>query len=80
MDNTNYCEDLFESIPVYRKTVLSMFLMKNVNDLLKDSGFLKSDINRLCLEFTFILIEENEDYLDYIEKEEKSIIERILDK
>ena len=50
MDNINYFKDLFESIPDYRKIVLLMFLIKNDNDLLKECGFLKSDIIDLCLE------------------------------
>ena len=57
-----------------------MFLIKNYYDLLKECGFLKSDIGRLCLEFKNILIEQNEEYLDYIKIEEESSIERILDK
>ena len=30
MDNKSYFKDLFESIPDYKKIVLSMFLIKNV--------------------------------------------------
>ena len=50
MKYENYLKDIFESIPEYRKIVL-MFLIKNDEDLLKECGFLKSDINRLNLEF-----------------------------
>ena len=37
---------MFKSIPNYRKLVLLIILVKNDVDLLKDCGFLKSDINR----------------------------------
>ena len=57
-----------------------MFLIKNYYDLLKECGFLKSDISRLCLEFKNILIEQNEEYLDYIKIEEEPSIERIFNK
>ena len=80
MNNTNYFEDLFESITDYRKIVLLMFSIKNDNDLLADCGFLKIDINCLNLEFKNILMEQNEEYIDYIRNEEKSIIEKFLSK
>ena len=44
----------------------------------KEIGFSKIDINCLNLEFENILLEEHEDYLDYIKNEEKSINERTL--
>ena len=68
---------LFESIPDYRKIVSLMFLIRNDNDLLTECGFLKSDIIRLCREFKNILIEQNEEYLNYIKNEDESIIEKI---
>ena len=73
MDHVNYFKDLFESIPDYRKIVLLLFLFKNDNDLLKESGFLKTDINRLNNEFKTILIQQNEEYLDYIKNEEEAV-------
>ena len=54
--------------------------MKNDSDLLNECGFLKNDINRLNLEITNILIEQNDDYLEYAKKEEGSKIEKILNK
>ena len=39
MDNKIYFEDLFESIPDYRKIVLLMFLVKNDVSLLYECGF-----------------------------------------
>ena len=44
MNNVNYFRHLFESIPDYRKIVLLMFLIKDVEKLLKDVGFSKNDI------------------------------------
>ena len=79
MDNINYFRDLFESIPDYRKIVLLIFLIQNDKNLLKEIGFSKNDINRLSIEFKNILIEQHEEWLDYIKNEEESIIEKILD-
>ena len=80
MNNTNYFKDLFESIPDYRKIVLLLFLIKNDKDLLREVGFSEGDINRLNLEFKNILIDQHENYLDYIKNEEEGIIERFLNK
>ena len=80
MDHVKYFEDLLESIPDYRKSVLLMFLIKNDADFVRECGFLKNDNNRLCLDFKNILLEQNEDYLDYNKNEEEAIIERILNK
>ena len=71
---------MFESIPDYEKIVLIIFLLQNDKNLLKEIGFSKSDINRLNLEFKNILLEEYEDYLDYIKNEEESVIEKFLNK
>ena len=43
-------------------------------------GFLKNDINRLCLEFKNKTKEKNDDCLDYIKNEEKSVIEKVMNK
>ena len=80
MDNSNFFKDIFESIHDYRKIVLLLFLIQNDKNLLKEIGFSKDDSNLFNLEFKNILIEQNEDYLDYIKNEEESIIERILNK
>ena len=80
MNNENYFKDIFESIHDYGKIVLLIFLIQNDKNLLKEIGFSKNDINRLNLEFKKILIEQHEEYLDYIKNEEESIIERILNK
>ena len=39
MNNENYFEDLFESIPDYRKVVLLLFLIENDNKILQEYGF-----------------------------------------
>ena len=80
MNSVNYFKDLFESIPDYTKIVLLMFLIENDVNFLYECGFLKGDINFLYKEFKNILLELNEDYLDYIKNEEESIIEIILNK
>ena len=80
MNHVNYFKDLFESIPDYRKLALLMFSIENDCHLLQECGFLKNDINRLCKEFKNILIQQNEEYSNYIKKAEKSIVEKILNK
>ena len=80
MKYEKYFKDMFESIPDYRKIVLIKLLIKNDSDLLRVCGFLKSDINGLSLKFTPILLEENEEYLEYVQNEEQSTIERIPNK
>ena len=72
MDQISYFKDLFESIPKYKKLVVLIFLIKNDLDWLQEYGFLINDINRLCIEFKSILMEQNEDYFHYIENEEDS--------
>ena len=76
----NYFKDMFESIPDYRKIVLLIFLIQNDKNLLKEIGFNKNDINLLNFEFKNILLEEFENYLDYIKDQEESILEKFLNK
>ena len=80
MNNSNYFKDMFKSIPDYRKIVLLIFLIQNDENLLKEIGFSKNDINNLISEFKNILLEEYDNCLYYIKNEEKSIIEKILNK
>ena len=80
MDNSNYFEEIFESIPDYRKIVLLIFLIQNDKNLLKEIGFSKNIINLLNLEFENILLEEFENYLDYIKYQEESILEKFSNK
>ena len=78
--NGIYFRELFESIPDYKKIVLLIFLIRNDKNLLKEIGFAKADINNLSLEFKNILLEEFENYLDYIKDQEESILEKFLNK
>ena len=80
MNNEYYFKDIFESIPNYRKVVLLIFLIQNDKNLLKETGFAKADNNNLNLEFKKILLEEFENYLDYIKDQEESILEKFLNK
>ena len=80
MNNLNYLTDLFESIPDYKKIALLLFLIRNDVNFLHECGFLKGDINFLSKELKNILLELNEDYLDHIKNQEKSILEKLLNK
>ena len=80
MNNSNYFKDIFESVPDYRKIVLLLFLFQNDKNLLTEIGFSKNDINLLHLEFKNILLEEFENYLDYIKNQEESILEKFLNR
>ena len=80
MDSSNYFKDIFESIQDYRKIVLLIFLIQNDKNLLKEIGFSKNDNDLLNLEFENILLEEHENFLDYIKDQEESILEKILNK
>ena len=66
MNNVNFFRDIFGSITDYKKIVLLIFLIQNDKNLLKEIGFSKNDNNLLNLEFKNILLEEFENYLDYI--------------
>ena len=55
-----------------------MLLIKNDKDFLLEIGFSERDINHLNLEFKNILLDQHEEYLNYIKTEEESIIENIL--
>ena len=79
MDHLNYSRQLNESLTDYSKTVLLMFLIKNDTDILTECCFLKIDVNRLCIDFEKILIEQNEDNLDYVKYGEETILKKILD-
>ena len=80
MNNAIYFKDLFESIHDYRKIVLLIFLIRNDKNSIKEIGFSKNDINLLNLELKNILLEEFENYLDYIKDQEESILEKFLNK
>ena len=80
MDNINYFQDILKSIHDYKKIVLLIFLIQNDKNLLHEVGFSQRDINRLSIEFKNILIEQHEEWLDYIKNEEESILEKFLNK
>ena len=80
MDKENYFKDLFESIHDYRKIVIILILIQNDKDLLLELGFSERDINRLNEEFKNIIIEQHEEYLDYVKDQEESVLERFLNK
>ena len=57
-----------------------MFLVKNHVVLSNDCGFLQNDNIRLFKGFKKIIMEQNEEYLEYIKNEKESIIEKILNR
>ena len=57
-----------------------MFLIENDEDLLHEIGFSERDINHISLEFKNFLIEQHEEYLDYVKNEEESVNEKFLNK
>ena len=71
---------MFESITDFRKIVLFLFLIQNDENLLQEIGFSKNDINLLNLEFKNVLLEEYENYLDYIKDQEEYVLEKFLNK
>ena len=76
MDSRKFFKDLFETIPDYRTIVLILFLLKNDVDLPEECGFLRSDNIRLRVECKNIIMEQIEENLDYVKREEESIIEK----
>ena len=44
---------------------------------MKQCGYSKNDINRLCLQFKTFLLKQNDEHLDFYKHEEESIIDRI---
>ena len=80
MDHVKFFKDLSESICYYRKIVNLMFLIEIDINVLQECGYIEIDIIRLSLEFIFLLMEENEEYLDYIKNEEEADIGRTLGK
>ena len=58
MNNSNYFKDIFKSIPDYEKIVLLIYLIQNDENLSKEIGFSKNNIDNLNSEFKNILLEE----------------------
>ena len=78
MNHGNYFKDLLESTPDFRKKILLLLLLRKIKNLLPETGFFESVINRLNLEL--ILTEQFEDYLHFIKNERESFIERFLNR
>ena len=57
-----------------------MFLIQKNKDLLHEIGFKERYIIQLKLEFKNVLIEQHEEYLDFIKNGEETIIEKFLNK
>ena len=71
---------MFESIEDYRKIVLILFSILNDKNLLREIGFSERDINRSLLEFKDIILEQHENYMNYVKNEEEGIVKRLLNK
>ena len=71
---------MFESMSDYRKIVLLIFLIQNDKDLLEEIGFSKYDIDYLYKKFKNILLEQHEEYFDYVKDQGESILEGIINK
>ena len=55
-----------------------MFLLKNDVNFSYECAIQKGDINSLCKKFENVLLELNEEYLDHIQNEDESILEKFL--
>ena len=44
---------------------------------MKECGYSKNDITRLCLQFKTFLLKQNDEHLDYYKTEDESIFDRI---
>ena len=62
---------------IIKKTLLIRFSIKNDFDILHECGFLKHDNIGLFLEFKTTLLEQNQEYLDYVKDEEQPIMEKL---
>ena len=80
MDCEIYFKDLFESVSEYRKLLLMIFLIKIDTDFLTECRLLKNGIIRFRSKFLNLIIEQYEEHLNYIENQEESTIEKILNK
>ena len=78
MKNVNSFEVLFESITDYKK--LLIVSIKDDKKLSHEIGSRERDVNRLNVELKEILLEQHENYLEFVKDPEESIIEKILKK
>ena len=80
MDNIDYFKSLTESIPVYEKIVLLIFIFQNDKDSLREIDFSERDNIPLNLEFKKILKEHHEKYLNHVKNDEESAFDRFSNK
>ena len=78
MNNSNLYKDFFESISDYRKIVLTILLIQNDKQSMKEIGFSKHDVNQLKSECKNVIIEGYEEYFDYVKNIEESAFEKFL--
>ena len=64
----------------YRKVVFLIISILNDKNLLREVGFGESYIILINFEFKNILLEEFENYLEYVKDQEEGIIEKFLNK
>ena len=77
MDDINSFKDMLKSIQQYRKIVLLIFIIKQDNDILKESGMSQTFIEKLKGGCKKILNNESDDYNDHIKTLEESILEEL---
>ena len=63
---------------IIERYVWLIYFGKYDKTLLREIGLSEGDINRLNLDFRNVLIEQHEEYLDYIKNEEESVVEKFL--
>ena len=80
MDNKNYLKIYSNLFMIIKKIFSFIVLIQYDKNLFKKIAFSKNDKNLLKLEFKNILIEQHEEYFEYIINEEESIIEKNLNK
>ena len=80
MDDINYFKDMLKSIQDYRNIVLSIFIIKQDNDLLLEMGLSDDFINKLYKGCKKILESEIKDYESHIKNLEECILELTLNK
>ena len=76
MEDIKYFEDLFKSIPDYKKIVLLCFIIKQDINLLREFGMSENFINELYKQFKKIAENDIDEYNYHIKNLEESILER----
>ena len=78
MEHEKFFKDDFESSPDYRKIVSTMFLFRNDVDLWTECGFLKTDMNGVCVDVKKVLIELKKTTLIKIKTKKKPSLKELL--